>query len=184
LAGRFVPTTLQVGASLYDGLRPQATGASNMDFVPDFVAQVRRESPGISDIEFELRLDRRLRDEALSFARSHPGRTVQLAGVKFLRTWNIWPNEPGFGSWPIRAAVLCTYVPIMILGLIGAVRTIHCGWPYVLCWFPAVYFTMLHVIFVGSIRYRQPAMLGMMVLAAAVVGGWKKRGPPTKEGDD
>jgi hypothetical protein len=51
------------------------------------------------------------------------------------------------------------------------------GWPYVLCVLPAVYFTGLHVVFVGSIRYRQPAMLPLIVLAAGFIARWLERPP-------
>ncbi len=167
VTGRFVPTTLQVGASLYDGLSPRATGASEMSFVPGMTEDFRRQQPGPA-ATFEYRLDRHFRDEAVAWARSHPGEAVELAGVKFRRIWNVWPNESEMSSWPVRAAVLLSYLPVLVLGLFGAIRTIRRGSPYILCWLPAVYFTALHVVFVGSIRYRQPAMLGLIVLAAGV----------------
>ena len=175
LTGRFVPTTLQVGASLYDGLNPEATGASNMDLVPEAVKDLRRRAAaeGETGAALEVRLDRQFRTEALTWSRSDPARVARLAAVKLVRMWNIWPNEASLSSWPIRLAVLLTYVPILLLGMIGAARTIRWGWPYILCWLPAVYFTMLHMVFVGSIRYRQPAMLGLIVLAAGAVGSWR-----------
>jgi hypothetical protein len=175
VTGRFVPTALQVGASLYDGLNPEATGASDMGFVDRFVAETRR-APDEAGVPLEVRLDRRMRDAALAWARAHPGRVLQLAGVKFLRMWNVWPNEASLSTWPTRLAIVSSYVPVMVLGVLGAVTTIRRGWPYVLCWLPAVYFTLLHVIFVSSIRYRQPAMLGIMVLAAGYVSMRMQKG--------
>jgi hypothetical protein len=187
LTGHFVPTTLQVGASLYDGLNPNATGASDMEgFVRRFVAEQRargaqgargetgQDADARGDVAFERRLDRRMRDAALQWAWSNPGRAVELAGVKFLRMWNVWPNEPRLSSWSVRLAVLFTYTPLLIFAIIGAWRTAGRGWPYILCWLPAVYLTMLHVVFVSSIRYRDPAMLAMLALAAGEVGRWRK----------
>jgi 4-amino-4-deoxy-L-arabinose transferase-like glycosyltransferase len=176
VCGRFVPTTLQVGASLYDGLNPQATGASNMDLVPESVRQLRRRAASGEvprDAALEVELDRQSRTAAWAFARNNPTRVARLAAVKLLRMWNVWPNEASFSAWPVRLAVLLSYVPVLILGTIGAAGTIRRGWPYVICWLPAVYFSVLHAIFVSSIRYRQPAMLGLIVLAAGVIASWK-----------
>jgi len=64
------------------------------------------------------------------------------------------------------------YVPIVLLALLGAAATIRRGWPYVLCWLPAAYFSLLHMVFVSSIRYRQPAMLGLMILAGGALSLW------------
>ncbi|HBO42699.1 MAG TPA: hypothetical protein DD670_01925 [Planctomycetaceae bacterium] len=172
IVGRFVPTSLEVGASLADGLGPQATGASDMAFV-DRVIEQERLAPSGPDVPLEVRLDRRLRGDALDWARRHPGRVVWLAGVKFVRMWNIWPNEASLSAWPLRFLVMLTYVPVVLLGILGAAKTIRQGWPYWLCWFPAVYFTLLHVVFVSSIRYRQPAMLTLIVLAAGAVVQWQ-----------
>ncbi len=109
------------------------------------------------------------RDEALAWARAYPGRTLQLAAIKFRRLWNPWPNEPKLQSVWLKIMVAATYLPLLCLSLWGIVRYGFRGWPYALCWLPAVYFTLLHVVFVASIRYREPAMIAMMPLAAAVL---------------
>ena len=167
VTGRFVPTTLQVGASLYDGLNPRATGASNMWWD-------ERTFP-LPEVHDEIGRDRQLRQAALSWAEQNPGRVLRLAGIKLLRMWNFWPNEPSLGSWPLRLALMFTYGPVIALAAGGAGLFTRRGWPHALCWLPAAYLTALHVVFVSSIRYREPAMLALIVLAAgAAAVAWRK----------
>ncbi len=175
VAGRFVATSLQVGASLYDGLNPAATGASEMSFVPRFAQdQARADAEAIAIGQspvglFEDRLDRRMQAASIDWARQHPRRVLELAGIKFLRMWSPIPNASEFRSTALRLVLAASYTPVLLLGLIGLWRYGRRGWPFVLCFLPAVYFTLLHVIFVSSIRYRQPAMLLIVVLAAGVI---------------
>jgi hypothetical protein len=177
VTGHFIPTTLQTGASLYDGLNPLATGASDMRFVPQFVEEESGQwvvdSGQISD-DFEYRLNSRFLNAAIEWGKQNPQQVLRLAGTKFLRMWNIWPNEPSFSSWPARIIVVFAFVPILILGIIGAWKTFRLGWPYWMCWLPTVYLTLIHLVFVSSVRYREPAMLGVIVLAAAVLAGFRR----------
>ena len=175
--GQFVPTTLQVGASLYDGWNPNATGASDMYFSDGFYATQKAAdaASGVPAAGFEVRLDRRLRDAALTWAKEHPGRVIELTGIKFLRMWNFWPNAAQFRSLRMRLVVTLGFVPLLISGIVGAWRWGRHGWPYALCLLPAVYVTGLHLVFVSSIRYRQPAMMVWSVLSAAVIANWIQR---------
>jgi 4-amino-4-deoxy-L-arabinose transferase-like glycosyltransferase len=166
--GHFVPTTLQVGASLYDGLNPRADGSSNMWFVEPLKADLRRAA---SDEPLEYRLDGELRRAAFRWTSEHPAAACELAWIKLVRMWNIWPNEPQFRSWPLRLLVALTYTPLLALGIVGAWRSRHAGLRFGLCWLPAVYLTLLHIVFVSSIRYREPAMMPLAVLAAATLLG-------------
>jgi 4-amino-4-deoxy-L-arabinose transferase-like glycosyltransferase len=171
VTGRFVPTTLQVGASLYDGLSPTATGASEMSFVTRFRnEQMLADAHATEPLEstFEYRLDRRMRQAAKTWAQEHPGRVVELMAVKFVRLWSPFPHAPEMQTWKIRLAVFLGYTPLLILGLWGIASFWRRGWPYALCLGPAVYVTCLHVVFVSSIRYRHPAMLALIVLSAGI----------------
>jgi 4-amino-4-deoxy-L-arabinose transferase-like glycosyltransferase len=172
VAGRFVPTSLQVGASLYDGLSPTATGASDMRFVAEFEKQQQELDAAHPPSEkqlFEDRLDELMKQASIDWAKTNPQRVLQLAGIKFLRIWSPLPNAAEFSSNKLRLVLMVSYVPAMILAAIGFYRCRRLGWPLVLLLLPAVYFTLLHMIFVSSIRYRQPAMVPLLVLAAVAV---------------
>jgi len=168
VSGHFVPTTLQVGASLYDAWSPQADGSSNMRPVDEFIAAHEAQLPA-DPMEREYQLDRDLKTAAVDWAKANPAEAARLAVVKLARLWNIWPNESEFRSWPLRLAVLGSYVPVMALALVGAGRFTRRGWPWMLCWLPAAYITLLHMVFVSSIRYREPVMLSLLPLAAALL---------------
>ena len=175
VTGQFVATTLQVGTSLYDGLNPQATGASDMQLGKDRIASIEQaesEAAGPPVGTIESRRDHRLRQESLAWARHHPGRVLQLAVIKFLRMWNVWPNADQGSSLLMRMVLLVSYLPLITLAGCGLWQQRRGGWGIWLCVLPAVYFTLLHVIFVSSLRYRQPAVLTLLVLAAAALGSW------------
>jgi hypothetical protein len=171
LTGEFVLTSLQVGASLYDGINPQATGASDMHFVRPAIERLRSldaQAAVPPTASFEVRLDRYLRDESLGWAREHPREVLQLAGIKLVRMWNLWPNANEMGGRVGRWVVTIGFVPLVLLTLYGLFRRWGTPWMAWLALFPAVYFTLLHVIFVSSIRYRQPALLPLIAWS---VGG-------------
>jgi len=199
IAGRFVPTTLQVGASLYDGISPDATGVSELEHARVMHGATRRlqstrhgemplvtVQPGFRQEQiaaderaaisgeslvgiFEDRLDQRIQRSAVAWAGNNPGRVLELGRIKFLRMWNPLPNAAEFQSILLRAALAISYTPVILLALVGLWNFAPRGWPYLLCFLPAVYFTCLHCVFVSSLRYRQPAMLVLIVLTAAVV---------------
>lgn len=167
VTGRFVPTTLQLGASLYDGLSPQADGSSDMTFVDRFRNEEKNfPLPGTEKEHFEVRLDRRLKNASIQWSYNHPKEVLRLAGVKFCRLWNVVPNEPSFSSRPAQLIIFLSYTPILLLTLLALFLRGKPtpGWP--ILFFPAFYLTILHVIFVSSLRYRTPALFAFTVLAA------------------
>lgn len=175
--GKFVPTTLQVGASLYDGISPMATGASDMSYVPGFRKELAAEE---ADLEgplpgtFESRLDDRMKQASLEWAKQNPGRVVQLAGVKFWRYWTPLGNDREvIGKLDIVTAL--GYLPIVVTGLLATLLYARRMWIYFLLALPIFYFCCLHMVFVSSIRYRQPPMLALAILSAGLLSGWLRK---------
>lgn len=205
---RLVPTTLQVGPSLYDGLHDNASGGSdeNMEFVNQFIKRQRQldSEAGIAGqgesqpaeasqlaahSTFEYRLNASMNRAALEWAGKNISGAIRLALVKFGRTWSVWPTAGEVGSTGLRAALTigCYGILMMAVWITCSTLRLQRNFPessfplgkvwrtsLALCWGPAIYFTLLHMVFVGSIRYREPAMLGLSALAGCSFSsfGW------------
>jgi hypothetical protein len=169
ITGHFVSTTLQAGPSLYDGLSPTATGKSEMLFAETFRDELLKEDSKRKTTfkdSLEYRLNQKLNQIAWDWAKKHPDKALELEKRKFFRLWNFFPNEESFSVTAARVAVFCSFSPVFILGLCGVIGSFRRSFDVQLLWMPAVYITALHIIFVSSIRYRCPAMLGFAILAA------------------
>jgi 4-amino-4-deoxy-L-arabinose transferase-like glycosyltransferase len=154
--GRFVPTSVWLGASLYDGLNPNATGASNMKFrdEPEF----RR----LSELDQDAALTRR----AIQFARTHPPRVLELAVIKLLRYWSPWPNAEEYHAPALAVVSTVVVVPFYLLFLAGVWHRRCDLRALVLLAGPLLYFCAVHLVFVSSVRYRVAGELPAMALAA------------------
>ncbi|MEO6808456.1 MAG: 4-amino-4-deoxy-L-arabinose transferase [Isosphaeraceae bacterium] len=154
--GRFVPTALWAGASLYDGLHPGANGGSDMQFLND---------PIIRSLD-EVTQDALLRARALSFVRNQPIQALHLAVVKAWRFWSPWPNVETLRN-PVVALVSAALVlPFYAFMLIGLWDRRKDARALVLLLGPLLGTAALHMIFVGSIRYRIPVAVPAIGLAA------------------
>ena len=155
VVGRFVPTALWVGASLYDGINPGADGSSDMRFVDD------PESRALGEVE----QDRVFRERSLRFARDQPGRVLELALIKFGRFWSPWPNADTLRNPWIAAGSACVTLPVFGLIALGVWDRRRDVRALALLAGPLVYFCGLHLVFVSSIRYRIPGLVPAMGLA-------------------
>ena len=197
---RVIPTTLQVGESLYEACSPYADGGPAMDRI-DWEKERGGRMGEYENNEF-------FKKAALQYMRENPGRCLKLAAVKFVRFWNILPNYAEVRS-PLYAIIsILASVPILLLALLGlwrclgfiprACATAHkpcegLNKPsqgsaiYLLLLAPVIYYTLLHMVFVGSVRYRTPIIPFVLLFAAAGGGSlWRAKseaGKREQQGD-
>jgi 4-amino-4-deoxy-L-arabinose transferase-like glycosyltransferase len=156
--GQWVWTTLWSGPSLYDGLNPGATGASDMRFF-DRENVLRRMS--------EAEMNRHYADRAWRFALENPGRVLVLAVRKLGRFFSPWLNADAADHPMLRVVFTIFFLPLMSLAAWGA-WVYRRRWPVLLLTLgPLLFFAAVHAVFIGSVRYRVPAEYPLSVLAAA-----------------
>lgn len=169
--------TTRGGISLYDGVRPGADGTSNLGDV--------KASNAVAGMT-ETQWDGHFREQAWAALRADPSRVLKLAGMKLARMWNPFPNVESHRSGFAGMVSAGWALPVFALACIGVFvvlgdTSLGGGWLVLFLLLPAVYLSLLHSVFVGSVRYRLPAMPFLEVLAAIAicraVGPWPRRTP-------
>ena len=158
LLGQWIWTTTNAGITAYDGFNDQATGASDQRFAS--------ETPGLREAD-ELQRNDYFAQEAMHWIRHHPRRVMELALAKIARTWSPMPLSAEFGRPLYRWAAAIYSIPLDLLVILGLGYGRIPRTAKVFLLLPAIYFTAVHALSVGSLRYRLPAEPPMAVLAVA-----------------
>lgn len=168
--GRWIWLDTNSGFTLYDGYNADATGGSDQSFV--------HRMPQLQGLD-EVGRDEHLKQEAIDYARAHPERDVTLAGAKLARTWSPVPLSREYGRPALRLLAMAYSVPFDVMVLAGLLwgrlpRSVK-----LLLITPAIYFSIIHMLTVGSLRYRVPVEPLLAVVAAGLVGsggaaGWRR----------
>lgn len=166
LFDHFVPVHTSGGASLMEAWGPWADGSPGMD---------RIEYPVFPPGADEYVRDQLCREAAFAWAAEHPMDVLSLALAKLRRTWSITINAPGYSSILYELVGWLTTAPEFALALVGAFLLRRRRSTVLFLLLPAIYFTLLHMVFVGSVRYRIPAMPFLFVLAGVTVADlWRR----------
>jgi 4-amino-4-deoxy-L-arabinose transferase-like glycosyltransferase len=177
--GQWCWLTTRGGISLYDGVGPQATGASDLGDI-----KAGPEVAGMTEVQW----DRYFLDQSLRAVAEEPGRIIRLAWRKLKRMWNPFPNVETYQSSTIRLIAAGWTVPTFAIAVAGVILWVRRnkgegvrGVLFLLL--PALYLSLLHSVFVGSVRYRMGAMPGIEILTAvALATAFVRLNPTRKKG--
>jgi len=160
VTGHWIFTSLWSGPSLYDGLHPGATGASDMTFV---------DTENVFSRMSEYDTNAHYKQRAFEFAVDNPMRTMELAILKAGRYLSPTLNAAGFSGGPASLVSLAWYTSFWGLLIAGIVSLRKQPVLIALLVGPFLQFLVVHMVFVGSIRYRLPVEFPLSIIAAQ---GW------------
>lgn len=152
--GKFIPGTTMGGAVFWEGNNPYSDGGPCRYF-PEGVWQV--------DESYRDRVFYRLTFDCI---KKDPGRFIKLVGKKFLRFWNVVPNAVEYRSNLYRIISVLSFGILLPFFILGIFKAIHNQKAIFLIWI-IVFFTIFHMIFLASIRYRVAIEPFIIILASS-----------------
>jgi len=158
--GHCVVTTTRGGMGLYEANGPGAAGGPRLGSTP-WPEEIGKMG--------EYERDAFLKTEAKRVIMTEPLRFAGLAVRKAARMWNVILNYDVYRTPFYSAVSLASYVPVMLLAVAAAVVARREVRQWLILAVPAAYYTGIHMVFVGSIRYRLPVMPFILVLSACAL---------------
>lgn len=146
--GVFMVTNTGGGQNLWDANNPwNPHGGVPED--PTFMTLVPKDLS-------EMEEDRHMKKLALDHLKEDPARTARLMVSKMHRFWNLWPNAESYSRGLYRYVALASFGPVLLLAVAG-LWVLRDRWrEWGILWLFVGYLSVLHMVAMGSIRYRLP----------------------------
>jgi len=181
--GHFVRLSLGAGVVLYSGNNPLNTTGGGVMYAPNEPGYEEHENDlsfgPVSHLPDVYERDVELKRLAVEFIVNHPKRFVELAGIKFMRFWRLWPFNAGYQQPEIIAASLLSYGVALALSILFLWKNAKRYWrklsPVLLF---TAYLTAVHMVTIGSIRYRLPVEPFLIIFAASMLSELATRWRP------
>lgn len=163
---QFVRLNLGFGLVLYSGANPANTSGGGVNADNGRGNDVDY-SPFYHLTDNVIALDQAMKEKAIEYITENPQRYVELAGVKFIRFWRLWPYAEQYTGWHIIVSSLFSYGVFLLAAIASLVLFFRSHWrslsPILLF---TGYLTAVHMATIGSIRYRFPLEPFIVVIGA------------------
>ncbi len=160
LYGSFVRLTLGAGTALYAGNNPLNHSGGG-------ILRVDYDTSTFAHITDPIARDRALRDAAIDYIVHNPQRFLELAALKFVRIWRIVPVNEAYRNTATVIISIASFVPLLLLAGLGLFSERHFMRRLSPILIFALGYTGIHMILVGTIRYRLPLEPFLIVFAGA-----------------
>ena len=169
--GKIIFLTTSGGLTLYESNNPLADGGPGVEKIA-----WTEEMGNMNEIE----LDKHFKQQAVLFIKNNPRRFLKLAMIKLKRFWSPVPNAGNYRSMKYKLISIFSFCPVILLAVWGMITGRKQWKDMLFLYLPVVFFGLLHMVILGSVRYRIPVMPFMIVLAAGGISNllWREREIP------
>lgn len=123
-----------------------------------------------SSITDPIEKNNAMKKAAFAFIQENPQRFIELAGIKFIRFWRLWPYAPEYENPLYIVISLASYGVILMLSIVFLIQYRKIKFraisPILLL---ILYFTAVHMVLIASIRYRLPLEPFLIIFASVVL---------------